>query len=512
MSSARRTDRLAKAACALVALLGAFASPGTARATNTPNTSRAFVRLELPKRTAYVGESLPVTIRAFYRDDTGVTVKGAPALSSADFTLHGRDPEQSRAVIDGVGYLVVTWKDHLSPVKAGKYALSIDVPSTLEWRSAPPPSAAMPSPDPFGGDPFGDSSLFAQGGGDPFAQMQQRMQALMNHAFADADVGAVRRQDVVLRAPVATLDVREVPAAGRPPEFSGAVGHFTMTASADPTRTRTGEPITLALRVEGTGGFDRVRVAGLPGSSDWKTYSPSAAESEGEKTFKQPLVALHAGITAIPSASFSFFDPDAARFVSVSTAPIPIEVAPGAAIAASSSGKTPEATSGPTLAPNADGAGRPRASLAPGFTQRWVWAAQGAAFATLGAAALLALRRRTLAADLDGPRRREARRVIEAHRAAMDRALAARDGTAFFAEARGALQQTLGARWHLEPSAISLTEIEARLDPTEASKLRPVFDADAARFSGQAVSMNDLPGCKATLDRELHRLSQPEAS
>jgi hypothetical protein len=496
-------------ALSLVAALGMLAASDVASA--APST-RAFLRLDLPKHTAYVGESIPVTVRAYYRDDTNVTITGAPTLTDADFTLRAKDPAQGHEVIDGVSYLVVTWKDRLSPVKAGHYALGADVPSTLDWRSAVSMRVMPTNLDPFGGDPFGDPSSGSAGGGDPFAQMQQQMQQMMNHAFAESNVGPAQHKDLVLHAPRMTLDVRALPAAGRPADFTGAVGHFMMTATADPTRTRAGEPVTLALHVKGDGSFDRINVAGLADSSDWKTYSPSATDGDGEKVFKQPIVPLRAGVDAIPPASFSFFDPDTSRYVSVATAPIPIEVAPGAATASGSNGHIPAATTGPTLAPNADTIGRPVAGLAPVFTRRWFWAAQGIPFAALASALFVTLRRRRLAADPDRPRRREAKRALRAQRFAMDRAIAAGDGTAFFAAARGALQQSLGARWRLEPSAISLSEIDARLGAEEVQKLRPVFDADAARFSGEASSETDLAGWKAAVERELEHFEHMEAS
>jgi hypothetical protein len=513
-----RSQRDTRARRATVALASAWfvlapatvahaASPGAAG----PSTNRGFVRLELPKRAAYVGESIPVTVRAYYRADTNVTITGSPTLRDSDFTLQSGDLQQGHTEIGGVTYLVVTWKDHLSPVKAGHFTLGIDVPSTLEWqdrvaRSAPTTRGS--GGDPFGGDFLGDSLL---GGGDPFAQMRQQMQQMMNDAMGDA-LGPVQRKELVLRSPGTELDVEALPIAGRPAGFTDAVGHFTMTASATPIDVRVGEPITVTLQVKGDGNFDRVSVAGIAESSDWKTYGTTPTDGKGERSFTEPAVPLHAGIEAVPAASFSYFDPDARKYVTVRTAPVPVHVTPGTGATAASNGTLPAASSGPALAPNAMDMGRPVTQMGPVFTRSGFWEVQAVPLAALLGALLFVGGRRRLSADLGRHGRRAARRALRAHRVAMDQAIAAGDAAAFFAAARSAIQETLGLAWHIAPAAISLSEIAARLDADEVEKLRPVFDRDATRFSGSATRDADLNPWKQIVDRELEHLETLEAA
>ncbi len=502
--------RVAVVAALTLIATGAAANAATQDAPH--QASRAFVRLAIPARKVYVGQSIPVTIRAYFEGGTGVTLTASPLLTDSNFTLRAGEPSQGRTLIGGEPYLVVTWKDRLSPVKAGRYSLGIDLPSTLEWQDVtvptPVPDDDSAAQDPFGADPFGDS-LF--GGGDPFAQMQKQMQRMMNR-FTQSEVGPVQHREVVLHAPRVSLEVDALPAAGAPAGFTGAVGHFALAASADPMKLRAGEPISLSIRVTGEGNFDRVNVAGLPESSDFKTYTPSATDGKEEKTFHQPVVPLRAGVSAIPPVFFSYFDPDAGKYVTTSSAPIPLEVAPGTGAAATSNGAVPEATSGPTLAANADTIGTPVPTLAPVFTRRWFWELQAALGAAVGMAALLVVGRKRLFDDPRRQRRRRAARAVLEHRAAMDRALATGDATAFFAEARAAIQHSLGARLQLEPGAISLRELEARLDPDEVQRLRPVFDADAARFSAGGARDADLSPWKQLVDRELEHIERMEAA
>jgi hypothetical protein len=90
----------------------------------------------------------------------------------------------------------------------------------------------------------------------------------------------------------------------------------------------------------------------------------------------------------------------------------------------------------------------------------------------------------------------------------MDRAVDQRDDVAFFAAARGALQQRLGTRWRVNPEAITLSEIEGRLDAGDVLAIRQVFDSDAARFSGLRPEHSDLARWRQVVSEQLHHLEE----
>jgi hypothetical protein len=484
----------------------AAAPPATATVAPAARSARAFARLSLPKRTLYEGESVPVTFQAYYREGTGVTLTGTPRPSAADFTLTMGDPSQGHATIAGETYLVVTWKGRLSPAKVGRYPLKLEVPSTLEWQDVV--SHAAPSLgeddsvlDPFRGfpDPFGQGDP-----SDAFAQMQKQMQQMMNHAFRDMEVGPVQKRDVVVESPGTEVTVLALPAGGRPATFAGAVGHFDLTATIDTSHVRVGEPVELTLLVRGQGNFDRVSIPGLPDSPDFKTYAPTVSSKEGSKTFVQAVVPRRAGRLQVPPVELAYFDPEAAKYMTARTDAISLDVAPGQALAAAVGGNVPEATTGPVLAPNADDEGHPVASLRPLAVRRTFWLAQIAPLTALAAGATLVVRRRRLAADPRRAQRRDARRALRQYRAEMDRAVGRGDAQAFFAAARGAIQQALGARWNLVPGAITPAEIERRVPGSDINTLRGVFEADAARF-GVGVDESDLARWNVAVRREIAR-------
>ena len=141
-----------------------------------------------------------------------------------------------------------------------------------------------------------------------------------------------------------------------------------MSSEATPTDCTAGDPIMLRLKVSGSGNFDRVDLAGLPTSSDWKAYKPSArfepsdsAGYEGTKTFEQAVVPLRSGTGQIPAISFSYFDPNQQEYLTRTTSPIQVKVAASATVPSSSSvganaSQTPSTTAPaeakPTLAPD----------------------------------------------------------------------------------------------------------------------------------------------------------------
>src|SRR5689334_12845449 len=52
---------------------------------------------------------------------------------------------------------------------------------------------------------------------------------------------------------------QEPPVAGRPPQFSGAVGTFSVTMRATPTALTAEDPLILTVRIEGAGNLPELR-------------------------------------------------------------------------------------------------------------------------------------------------------------------------------------------------------------------------------------------------------------
>jgi hypothetical protein len=448
-------------------LNGSGKSPAGVRADGIRLTAdgSAFVRLILPKRDVYVGESIPVDIEMGMRNGFVTSLNGLPTLTGADFTLNNlsHQPERVPKLIDGKEFTLLTWHSLLAAVKPGKFSLSVESPLTVRIRTRPQRESLL------------EDSL-----GDPF----------MQNFF-----GATVPKDITVASPPAELTVLSLPSEGRPPQFSGAVGSFKIASDLSATTAAAGDPLTLRMQVSGAGNFDRVDSAMLQRLDTWKTYPPKSsfkpsdpAGYNGEKTFEQPLIASQPGVQTLPGVTFSYFDPSTRRYETARSPPLAVTISPSLAdtsSSASASSVTAAAATGTGTPANSPGL-RPdhvaaageagQNSLIPLYLQpRFLAIPSLLSLAFAGG--WLGLRRRA-SASID-PRDGRDRVVTKAtQRAVMTLQAAARAGSAilFFNAARSALLGTVGVG----------------LD-AESDEIRQLFAlADEANYSGQQPTTTEF--------------------
>ena len=136
-------------------------------------------------------------------------------------------------------------------------------------------------------------------------------------------VPAGRVEGRVTGAPL-RLPVGALPAAGRPPGFSGAVGRFTIRASADPRPLETGDPLELHLRIEGDGLLDAVEAPDLSGLEGFHVLGRIQEPAAGALSFRYQLAPLPGAAGALPPIAFSYFDPADDAYATVWSEAIPL--------------------------------------------------------------------------------------------------------------------------------------------------------------------------------------------
>jgi len=469
---------------------GPAAQPGGGSAVNAQGQD-AFVRVTMPKQALYVGELVPVQVKAYFRAGMAASLTGLPLLGSDAFSLGkiGEHPGQSQEMVHGQPFTVLTWDTTLSGVKAGDYPLNIDLPATIRVREKGRRGAPNPFQDFFGDDsPFGGS-------------------------FFDDFFSSVSEKEVTLHTDGAIVKVQALPANGRPADFSGAVGRFELRADAPAKTAAVGEPFTLKITVSGEGNFDRVNTTGLARTADWKTYRPSAKFAagdatgfSGEKTFEQVVAPAKAGARQIPSLSFSYFDPSDGHYVTRRTEPISLEIAaaaPGSADKSDSSDRSDKSDS-PSAAPPVRQS--PIASLHPLILRPWFVGAN--AFLVL-AVALGAIARRLSSRRSRDPQRlaREAaEKSVQVSLASMEEAEKNGDGPGFFLAARHALQERLGQQWRIAPNEVTGTVVTQRLNGDGESLRLLLRAADEASYSKRAFTSAELKQWHAAFTRQLQRI------
>jgi hypothetical protein len=275
-----------------------------------------FAEFVVPKKTAYIGETIPVELRLYVDARVRWQPVSMPEIEGEGFTKQ-KLPEPTREQVqkNGREYDLLIFKTAITPSRAGKITIG---PSEIPYN-ARVPRARRGGPrslfDMFDDDVFGD----------PFFSSTQQMKA---------------------KAGMLEITVKPLPAAGKPRDFSGAVGHFEFTAEGRPKQVKVGDPVAMTLRVSGRGNFDRMTAPVLKDPTGWRTYPPTSAfeaddeiNYNGTKTFEYAVVPEERK-TEMPIFEFSYFDPLAEKYVTLHSETAPLTVERGA----------PPATPPPTVA------------------------------------------------------------------------------------------------------------------------------------------------------------------
>jgi hypothetical protein len=129
------------------------------------------------------------------------------------------------------------------------------------------------------------------------------------------------------------LNVLPLPEVGKPAEFYGLVGDYTISASATPRQVSVGDPITLTIEVGGGPYLRPVQwpaletVPALANNFKIPTEKASPVRADGRKVFTQTIRASNDAVTEIPPIPLAFFDPKTGRYTVAHTDAIALEVA-----------------------------------------------------------------------------------------------------------------------------------------------------------------------------------------
>ena len=476
------------------------ARPGAGAGIHTTTDGSAFVRLVLPKRDIYVGESVPIDIELGLRDGFA-QANQLPTLTGGEFTLNNlsRRPEQANRLVDGKPFTVLTWHTVIAAVKPGKFSLAVESPITVRVRTAPPRESML------------NDML-----GDPFLQ----------NIF-----GASVTKNITVTSPPSELTVLELPTEGRPPDFSGAVGSFKIASEISPPHAAAGEPLTLRMHVTGAGNFDRVDSPLLEHLDQWKTYPPKSSFKpgdalglRGEKTFEQPLIASTPGTQTLPGLTFRYFDPTTRRYETARSEPLTVAISPSQADTtggpqppanAAIPAKPPSVASNDGLRPDKVAPAAGTRSLVPLYLRPGFLALPS--LLVLGiAGGWLALRRPSETGPGRSARARARSKRSERLFRELETQARAGNAASFFELVRTALVEALAARWRAAPEELTAADIDARLGGDFAAELQPtgaairqIFAlADEADYAGLRPAMMDFERWTELVRRVLRELDK----
>jgi hypothetical protein len=273
--------------------------PDSAGPSQRPPAARAQdirVRAEVDRRTAYVGQQ--VTVRFLLDTQTEILnlqQKESPSFQGfwAEEIKVPENLDMKRVQLDGLPYVEYTlMKRALFPTASGTLTIpSVAYQVTVRRRSQ-----------------------------DPI------------EAFFFTPTETLTRRSEPIR-----IEVLPLPAAARPAGFSGAVGSFSLSVTADRREAMVNDAIGVKVRIAGEGNLDAVRPPSIPEISDFKRYEPKVSASSsmqgdrlrGEKTWDFVFIPLAPGTQSIPPVTFSFFDPRGGAYRTLTSDPIGVQVARG---------------------------------------------------------------------------------------------------------------------------------------------------------------------------------------
>ena len=136
-----------------------------------------------------------------------------------------------------------------------------------------------------------------------------------------------------LKSGAVAVEVRPLPVP-EPAGFTGAVGGFEVSASADATEGNLNEPVLLTFRISGEGNIEALPDPNWPEFSGWRVIeSPISVESQvvagqitGRRTYEIVLMPEQVGALNIPEIRYPYFDPALGRYVELATTPITVGI------------------------------------------------------------------------------------------------------------------------------------------------------------------------------------------
>ena len=254
----------------------------------------AFLWVTLPKDECYVGETMIAELRLYIRPGVRNIDGFAPPLPQGDGITSGKNWTSGGQMQRQVGerkFSVLSMFCAITAVKTGPIKIS---PFNTSVVLNPPPN-----------DPFGFFQRPRDTEQVPLTTGEKEFRAL------------------------------RLPAENVPPGFNGAVGNYTMNVMASPTNVATGDPVTVRVQISGRGALESLA---LP-PQDWKNFKdyPPTANVEtsdvlgiqGTKSFEQIVSPESAELKEIPPFTFSYFDPEAKQYRTLTHPPTPLIVRPG---------------------------------------------------------------------------------------------------------------------------------------------------------------------------------------
>ena len=151
----------------------------------------------------------------------------------------------------------------------------------------------------------------------------------------------------IVRSVPVKFKIKPIPIEGRPDNYTGAVGKFSLMSDIDTVVTETNQAISYIIELEGTGNFNLFELAEPLFPEGLDVYEPKVTfqkgfrdEISGVKSWEYIIIPRRDGRFLIPQSELSYFDPASGKWKQASTKVIELTVQPSKERFITSSGLT----------------------------------------------------------------------------------------------------------------------------------------------------------------------------
>jgi hypothetical protein len=102
---------------------------------------------------------------------------------------------------------------------------------------------------------------------------------LLDRLFEPEVSGTPFTQHIVLESKPVMVHVKPLPEAGKPVDFNGAVGKYSITASLNTKEVDTGDAANLSVSVKGTGNLPVINAPAISWPANMESYDVSNKEN-----------------------------------------------------------------------------------------------------------------------------------------------------------------------------------------------------------------------------------------
>lgn len=448
-------------------------------------SDRLFVVVEPGKIKAYQNESIPLTVKLCI-NNLAVRDIQYPVFSGKNFSMEDfGEPKQYQETAGGILYDVIRFDTQIHAGAAGVLTLG---PASLKCNL--------------------------------IAQNRNRQQSMFGEAFFGSDAfndffGRYQAHPVDLTSNETAITILALPEAGKPADFAGAIGQYDFQLDADPKEVKVGDPITLKMLVSGAENLKTLMPPEFKGGDDFKAYEPETKQEATVKTFTEVIIPRNDKIKEIPAISFSFFNPEAGEYQTITKGPIPIKVNPLPKEEALKVYENPpqagaeEAGAKETLGRDIvyikELPGVLKLKGKPLCASIYFAAFQIVSVIFLIGIFLYSKERNRLLSDIRYARRLRASRKARKSLMILERLLETRKGPEFFDEAFKALREYIGDKFHLPSAGITISVVDDILQAKGVErnildKVKLLFaECDMARYASSEITLDKMKTVYALL-------------